>query len=332
MPSPDASVVIPTHNRRESLRRVLEALDHQTVDGSRFEVIVVCDGCTDGTAEMCKRLTTRYALRVEEQAQQGPAAARNAALARAAGDVVVFIDDDVLPDPGLLEQHLAAQAEDPDVVAIGPLLAPPGFALEPWTRWEAAMLEDQYRAMASGRWQPTPRQFYTGNASVRRAHLVEAGGFDTGFRRAEDVELAYRLQINRLHFRFLPEARGWHYARRSLRSWQSTARAYGEADVAMYRRGRLMTLQSMASEFRWRNRRLRALARMSVGRPAVMAVVVGTSVAAARLAGWTGLRSVAQSAYSAAFNLLYWEGVSSRLGGRKEFWRLVETGHGPAPG
>ena len=55
------------------------------------------------------------------------------------------------------------------------------------------MLAKQYEAMDRGVYGATARQFYTGNASVARRHVIAAGGFDTSFRRAEDVELAYRL-------------------------------------------------------------------------------------------------------------------------------------------
>jgi len=326
------SVVMPTHNRRESLRSVLEALDEQsspTDPANQLEVIVVCDGCSDGTQAMCGGLAVRYRLTVVEQAQQGPAAARNRALQEASGEIVLFLDDDVVPDPELIKEHLAVHAEDSRAVVIGPLLAPLGFELEPWTRWEAEMLEGQYKAMAAGRWEPTPRQFYTGNASVRRHFLLEAGGFNAAFRRAEDVELAYRLQRLKLNFYFRPEAKGWHFARRSLRSWLGVGRAYGEADVAMYRAGLLMTLQSMAREFQWRRRPLRRMARGFVGRPWLLKPWVGAALVGARIAELVGWRHGAGAAYSSVFNLYYWDAISARLGGRAAFWSLIRE-HGSA--
>jgi GT2 family glycosyltransferase len=322
---PAVSVIMPTHDRRESLRRVLEALSRQTTEAARFEVIVVCDGCSDGSAVMCRNLPTPYALHVVEQPQSGPAAARNRALQDAKADLVLFLDDDVVPDPDLIREHVNAHQQDVNAVVIGPLLAPPDFPLEPWTRWEAAMLEGQYRAMAAGRWDATPRQFYTGNASVRRPHLIAAGGFDPAFRRAEDVELAYRLQRFKLKFYFRPEAKGWHYARRSLRSWLGVARAYGEADVAMYRAGLLMTLQSMAREFKWRQRPLRRMARAFVGRPYLLQPFVLFALAGARVADLVGWKRGAEGGYSAVFNLCYWDGISERLGGRSAFWELIRS-------
>jgi GT2 family glycosyltransferase len=327
---PDVCVVIPTHNRRASLGRVLEALDSQTIPPDRYEVIVVCDGCNDGTPSMCSGLTTSYRLRVIDLPEkQGPAAARNRAVENASAEVIVFLDDDVVPDPDLIGEHIRIHDQDDHAVAIGPLLAPPGFALNPWTRWEAAMLDGQYRDMAAGHWPPTPRQFYTGNASVRRKHLLEVGGFDPVYRRAEDVELAYRLQQLKLTFHFSPGARGWHFARRSLRSWLGIAPAYGEADVAMYRSGRTWVLYNMAWEFYSRRRPLRRLARACVGRRTVLKAAVGLGLVAAQVADWTGRRRGADAAYSAIFNLCYWDRISVRLGGRSEFWDLIEL-HKPA--
>ena len=324
-PAPDVSVVIPTHNRRDSLLRVLEALGNQTISPDRFEVIVVCDGCTDGTESTCRGLTTRYSLRVIVQAQQqSPASARNRGVQDAAGEIIVFLDDDVVPDPGLILEHLRIHDQDERAVAIGPLLAPSGFTLNAWTRWEAATLGAQYRDMGAGRWRPTARQFYTGNASVRRAHLLAVGGFDPGFRRAEDVELAYRLQQSQLSFYFSPNAKGWHYARRSLKSWLDIPRAYGEADVAIHASGQL-TMGVMAREFHRRRRPLRRLARACVGRPMLLMPAIGLALAAAQVADWAGWQPASEAACSAVFNLRYWDVISDRLGGRSAFWQLIRS-------
>ena len=71
-----------------------------------------------------------------------------------------------------------------------------------------------------------PRQFYTGNASIRREHLLKAGGFDPRFRRAEDIELAFCFSDLDLLFHFDPAAKGWHY-RCSLRAWLNISTSYG---------------------------------------------------------------------------------------------------------
>lgn len=322
--SPLVSLVIPTHNRLVSLRTVLESLARQTIPSAQFEVLVICDGCTDETVAGCQALKEPYSLRIIEQVpNQGPAAARNRGVTEAASPLILFIDDDVVPEPTLIAEHLRLHTEDECAVVIGPLLAPPDVRLNPWTRWEAAMLDQQYQGLSAGTWKPTPRQFYTGNASVRREHILAAGGFDATFRRAEDVELAYRFRDQGLHFYFNPQAKGWHYALRSLQAWLNISSAYGEADVLMYRNGRILTLKNMAKEFYWRARPLQWLARACVGRPLLLQLTVATLLTSARLTGWLHLPLIDRAAYSAIFNLRYWQSISEHLGGKGAFWELV---------
>ena len=186
------------------------------------------------------------------------------------------------------------------------------------------MLQQQYRDIVSGRWQPGPRLFFTGNASVRREHLIAAGGFDPAYRRAEDVELAFRLQQLRLRFRFRPEAKGWHFAERSLRSWLEIPLAYGKADVKMSREGRRSILVDAAGEFHSRRRPLRSLARACVGRSILLGPAVGLSLVAAQVADWARLTSAADAAYSVIFNLRYWNTISRQVG-RAAFWDMVRS-------
>jgi hypothetical protein len=101
-------------------------------------------------------------------------------------------------------------------------------------KWEQEKLEAQYAAMIRGDYAPTFRQFWTGNASVARAHLVAAGGFNTTYSRAEDIELGRRLHERGLKFRFNPAARGLHHAERSLAAWVAMHRHYGTLEVEIF--------------------------------------------------------------------------------------------------
>src|SRR5262249_4857504 len=143
-----------------------------------------------------------YALRTFRQQNAGPARARNRGVQEAVGEIVLFLDDDVWPDPCLIAEHLRCHTEDrePSVV-MGPLASLPHYE-QPWVAWEQAKLEAQYRAMLEGVYAPTFRQFWTGNASVGRAHLLAEGGFNHEFPRGEDVELGVRLHKRGLQFRF----------------------------------------------------------------------------------------------------------------------------------
>jgi GT2 family glycosyltransferase len=314
------SVVIPTFNRCQRLERVLRALEAQTCGTDAFDVVVVSDGSTDGTDDYLCQLRTPLALAVERQANAGPAAARNRGVALATAPLVLFIDDDVVAAPELVREHLDAHTRRPGQVVIGPMLTPSDFRMEPWVAWEQAMLAKQYDAMVAGAFAATYRQFYTGNASLPRADFLEAGGFDTRFRRAEDVELAYRLHERGLRFEYNPRAVGWHYAARPFASWLRTAHDYGVAEVVFGRdHGQDPTLSRVRREYRERHVVIRASARAAVAAPATCAVSVSLLRWTAAFAHRVGAASVARLALSVLYNDTYYVGMATQLGGRRAF-------------
>src|SRR5512141_435065 len=82
---PYFSVVVPTYNRLGRLRHVIAAFERQAYPSDAYEVIVISDGSTDGTDAYLETLSSKMRLRWLTQANQGPAAARNAGVRTAAG-------------------------------------------------------------------------------------------------------------------------------------------------------------------------------------------------------------------------------------------------------
>lgn len=321
-------MVIPTYNRCRSLERVLAALARQTVPTGSFEVLVVADGCTDGTAACCWRLaaTLPYVLRLVEQPNGGPATARNLGVREARAPLIVFVDDDVVPDEELLAAHLAAHAPDAsdNVVAIGPLLPPPDMHLNAWGEWEERALCNQYVVLETATWPMSYHSFYTGNASLSRRHILDVGGFDPAFRRAEDIELGNRLSIHGSKFAYLPHARGWHYVHRSFASWMQMPVAYASASVAIGRNGRTKDLARDLSFYTYRNAAVRFTTRLCLGRPRLVALAT-QALHAAAVAGWAcRLAPVASLMCSVVYNLRYYDSMAAKIGGAETFWRLVE--------
>ena len=99
------SVVVPTYNEAEKLPELLERLD-RALAGRSYEVVVVDDGSPDGTAEVAKRLTERYPVRV--LAREGRRGLSSAVVegARAAGGDVVVMDADFQHPPDTSLPHL----------------------------------------------------------------------------------------------------------------------------------------------------------------------------------------------------------------------------------
>ncbi|MEX1254762.1 MAG: glycosyltransferase [Dehalococcoidia bacterium] len=334
MPALRCSVVVPTYNRAKSLVRLLDSLAQQDIAPDDFEVIVVDDGSSDGTWHALNEARQPYRLRPLWQRNQGPGVARNAAVRVAAGELIIFVDDDVIAAPDLLRRHIEAHEAPGDLVVIGLMALADGARLSPWAEWESYALYKQYEAMQEGRWAPTPRQFYTANASVHRVDLIAAGLFDPLFRRAEDVELAYRLRDLGLAFRFLPEAVAYHRPGRSYAAWRRMAEQYGYYDILMWRaKGRAHIIRVIGHEFvHQRHPALRGVARHLVGHRRRLAAFVTGAAAAAQVASWLRFKRGARAAYSVIFNLLYYQGVCEALHGRDLFWPSLELWRAAEPG
>lgn len=220
-------VIIPTHNRPTGLAEAIAGLRQQTF--TDFSLIVVDDASEPAALVAAGN---PFEVRVLRTALNGgPGAARNLGLMASKAKAIAFVDDDVVLAPEALARHVEAwQSSGPRSVVIGPLLAPSDWKPTPWNRWEARTLAREYRRMEHGEYRPTWRQFFTGNALAPRAELLAVGAFNSSLRRAEDIELGYRLHRAGCSFVFEPQAVGWHYAQRSLLSWRKIPREYARVD------------------------------------------------------------------------------------------------------
>ena len=94
----DITVGLCSRNRKDVLEKVLLSLTDQSIEPDSYEVVLVDDGSTDGTGEMAKSLELPYRLVYVRQDHSGLATARNTGLANSVGEVILYIDDDVLAD------------------------------------------------------------------------------------------------------------------------------------------------------------------------------------------------------------------------------------------
>lgn len=237
LPQPVVSVIIPTHNRCAILKRTIEALDRQTFPAQQIEVLVVVDGSQDGTSEMLRCYRASFPLTVIEQASQGAAAARNRGAAQAKGSLLLFLDDDVVPSPGLVAAHVAAHQDQGGQVGIGPYLSVKGslngyFHSKVRNWWEAKFYELQQRDHRF-----SYQDLLSGNLSMEAATFVRVGGFNPNpiFWSHEDYELGIRLIKAQVTFKFVSEAVADHYETMSINRTLGRARQEGRADVAIGR-------------------------------------------------------------------------------------------------
>ena len=140
--TPRVSVVIPTYRRRASVERVLEALRRQTFSADLFETVVSVDGSEDGTRESVAAFPAPYALKGLWQANRGRAAACNAGVRAARGELIVLLDDDMEPAAEFLEAHVGAHATGATRGVLGAVPVALGddqsFAITPDACWHVA--------------------------------------------------------------------------------------------------------------------------------------------------------------------------------------------------
>jgi len=181
------SIAICTYNRHSLLRRTLESLTRVTGIGDRgTEVIVVDNRSTDETPAVLRDFTGRLPLRVAYESQQGHCFARNNAVAQATGDVILWTDDDVEPDPAWVIRYREAWESEPEHDFWGGPIIPEFLAPAPhWLRQNWSRLAGCYAARDLG---PDPldltaaRLPYGANFAVRRRWCLQHP-FDTALGR-----------------------------------------------------------------------------------------------------------------------------------------------------
>jgi len=202
--SPLVSVVIPTYQRRALLARALGALARQEMSAGQYEVIVSVDGSDDGTREMLAAFEAPYSLIWYWHPNVGRAIARNLGIARARGELIVLLDDDMEPTPVFLQAHAAEHRTGARraVVGAAPVVTDgtPTAAAE----YMAARFNRHLAHLAAPGYRFRLRDFYGGNFSIPRLLLLEVGGFDEAFTiyGHEDVELAWRLSTGGIELGF----------------------------------------------------------------------------------------------------------------------------------
>jgi GT2 family glycosyltransferase len=206
------SVVIPTKDRADALARTLDALEAQVADGARLETIVIDNGSSDDTVEQVSQRAgaATMPIRLLEQHDGGPAAARNAGAAAAAGEILLFLGDDTEPgDRGLLRAHIDLHAARPEAAygVLGRITWTTRKPVTPFMRW----LENGGPQFHYARLSPGPvdvaSYFYSSHASVKRSFFEQVGGFDARFPTAavEDTELGVRLADADFELDYHPE-------------------------------------------------------------------------------------------------------------------------------
>jgi GT2 family glycosyltransferase len=223
------SVVIPTHNRADVLARCLDALEGQGAD----EVVVVDDASSDHTPRVLAERGWVRPLRRERSG--GRSGAKNSGVAAATGELVLFLDDDAIPEPGLVDRHRAHHAKHPEPheALLGRVTWAPEVEVTPHMHWlENGGPMFAFNDIADPEQVPW-RMLYTTNLSLKRAFLEP---FDEELPIFEDTELGFRLSKRGLRLRYDPDALAYHLRTETPERTERRMEEFGAAAAAVYRK------------------------------------------------------------------------------------------------
>jgi len=207
-PSPlRLTVVIPTHNRHEKVINTIACIQRQNLPGDQYEIIVVDDASNPPVTLPAEEGQAKVSLiRFDKSVER--AVGRTTAAEAGRGELVLFLDNDLIVEPDFLEQHLKAHEDWPGALVIGKILLPPQALTHPGIRFRQAL---ELTGVPDARGPVISRTFCTAaNMSIRRTRYLEMGGFHTEMVPIEDQDFALRLTAEGGQIVFVPQALAIH--------------------------------------------------------------------------------------------------------------------------
>lgn len=227
VPDLSVSIVVPVRDDPAGVATLLDAV------GGPSEVVVVDDGSSDRAALL--DAVGGRAVVLHHDRPRGPGAARDAGWRAASGEVIAFVDADVVPSDGWLPRLLAHLA-DPQVGLVAPRVRsrPGPSVLERYERHRSPL----DLGPAEARVAPRSRVSYVPTAALvcRRRALEQLGGFDAALRVGEDVDLVWRAVADGWSVRYEPAAVVEHRPRATWAALVRQRMAYGSAAAPLDRR------------------------------------------------------------------------------------------------
>jgi GT2 family glycosyltransferase len=223
---PALSVVIPTLGNYGALRRVLHGFARQDVKLGTFEVIVVSDHAEpDPEAVDAAAEGQPYPVRHLRAQVPGASGNRNTGWAAARAPIVLFTDNDTVPVPRLVAEHLKWHRRFPEenVAILGHVRWAKGLKVTPFMKWLDHGVQFDFLNIRGT--EATWAHLYSSNASIKRGLLEHVGGYDQerlpyGY---EDLDLGYRAREYGLRVMYNRRAIVDHWRTMSIENWQARA-------------------------------------------------------------------------------------------------------------
>jgi glycosyltransferase involved in cell wall biosynthesis len=223
-----ASVIISTYNGAGRIGNLLNALAKQS--HMNFEIVVVIDGSTDNTAEVVAAHNEAFkSIKTIIQGNKGRAAVKNRGVKEASGDVVIFYDDDMVPETNSVQKHIAFHEKFSGILSGNPIED------EDISRTDV----QNYKAALTKIWTAkydgltllsfSNLFFSAANCSVRKEVFETLHGFDERLNDAEDFDFAYRAMESGVLVYFDKSNRAYHQESITCLSYINRLRQYSKA-------------------------------------------------------------------------------------------------------
>jgi hypothetical protein len=309
------SVIIPSRNAPGSLTRTLEGLARQTLPSNLYEVLVV-GGVDEENIRRRVPPGLPYALCVMVKRGPGASRRRNAGAAQARAELLVFLDDDMEPEPRLLEAHYRAHLGGGGRRVVMGYLPPEELGADGQPiDWLTVELREWWEAAFKAMTEPGHRFCYTdvlgGNLSLFATLFHAVGGFNPGYYPCrDDFELGVRLVRAGAELVYAPEARSLHHDKTDLPRLLQRKTDEGRTDVQLARQyPDLRPALLIASQFAGLGAASRVLRLMTRHWPAAAELAVRQVIFAAGLCERWGLRNIWRRLVSGLLVYAYWRGI-----------------------
>ena len=325
---PSLSIVVPTSGRPGPLRGLLRALARQQRAPS-FEVVIVGDGIASTATGVGDPGAWPFAVHVVEQPHAGAARARNNGAARAAAELLVFIDDDVEPGPGVVAAHVAFHAGQSRLVGTGELEprsihgGTVGAALCGW--WE--VMGD---ALADPRHRFSFRDVLTGHCSMSKRTFDELDGFDESLRCHEDFDFGYRAIEQGFDVRYVRDAHAVHHDDSDLDKIVRRKFDEGIASVQLVAKHPRMLRSLVIGRHDPAGRMAQFIRRAAVDQSAVSGLIPPALGIGLRTFDLLSMRDKWRVSLDLLMDHAFWRGVVHAAGGSRRV-RAIREQDGPAP-
>jgi GT2 family glycosyltransferase len=225
-PRPQLSVVLSTLGNYSVLRRVLDGYERQAAPAGSFELLVVVDAADPDPSKVEEAIGARpYQVKRLTGRIPGLSANRNTGWRAARGPVILFTDNDTIPGPRLISEHIAWHQRFPkdEVVVTGLVRWAKGLRVTPFMKWLDLGVQFEFRSIPGE--EASWAHVYGANSSIKRAFLERVGGYDEerlpyGY---EDIDWGYRAREYGLRVKFNRGAVVDHWRPMTVEQWQTRA-------------------------------------------------------------------------------------------------------------